>query len=285
MKKQFYYYLVVALCWLVASPKALAVKPVDARLYEIENQQKKKKKPHLMIRLAERFYKKQIDQMIERHVLMSDTTRCDTLILRNGKKIAANVLKVDDDGVRYRRCGAINTPFVTVSNAAIQSIKYDDNGEEDETENLVLIDCDVITLRNGKEIEADIINISDDGIKYRKCKSSEDKQPLLLANAAVKRIRYKNGKEDNLEDLGLSKEYDPIPDEFAKVSKREMTNAKLIGFIVGLVPFLGVLITFLAYLDRNKELRKKAVKHAWIGTATFIGLYLLLILIVILLLF
>lgn len=59
--------------------------------------------------------------------------------------------------------------------------------------NLKLADCDVITLKNGEEIEALIVKISDTEIEYKKCNNKEGPS-YIVKSSEVLLIKLKNGE-------------------------------------------------------------------------------------------
>lgn len=58
---------------------------------------------------------------------------------------------------------------------------------------LKLADCDVITLKNGEEIEALIVKISDTEIEYKKCNNKEGPS-YIVKSSDVLLIKLKNGE-------------------------------------------------------------------------------------------
>jgi len=67
---------------------------------------------------------------------MADSTKCDTIVLRNGKELVAKINKISDKGVSYKKCDHPDSPEIVLSNAAIQEIVYS-NGQRNRIEDLV----------------------------------------------------------------------------------------------------------------------------------------------------
>ena len=100
MKNQPFLIALLSAFLLLLTTEMSAVKPVVGETPATSLSQKKKKKNKkgpLLLRIAEKVYAKKINQLIKQHALMQDSTRCDTLILRNGKRIEANIILVNDE--------------------------------------------------------------------------------------------------------------------------------------------------------------------------------------------
>lgn len=127
------------------------------------------------------------------------------------------------------------------------SVSIDDDSKIDisnlNTQNKNIFDdekCDVITLRNGDEIEAKVSEITLTEIKYKKCTNLEG-PTISVAKKDVLMIKYANGTKDIItadEDSSKKKaeqsDYvDPNPKDAEKAKKTEPLG--IIGYILSLV--------------------------------------------------
>jgi hypothetical protein len=94
----------------------------------------------------------------------------------------------------------IKDPTVDVNLQTIEKVNFTKNNTQVKTTtkskfipNLKLADCDVITLKNGEEIEALIVKISDTEIEYKKCNNKEGPS-YIVKSSDVLLIKLKNGE-------------------------------------------------------------------------------------------
>lgn len=117
------------------------------------------------------------------------------------KKSGDERLKADGDQIRMKKSDQFQLlpivlqsdlkqtliETVTINHHSVKSEKPVRNGI------LATSDCDVITLKNGTEIEAIIIKVGDEIIEYKKCSNQEG--PLFSIKASeVLLIKFKNGE-------------------------------------------------------------------------------------------
>jgi hypothetical protein len=94
----------------------------------------------------------------------------------------------------------VKDPTVDVNLQTIEKVNLTKNNTQVKTTtkskfipNLKLADCDVITLKNGEEIEAVIVKISDNEIEYKKCNNKEGPS-YIVKSSEVLLIKLKNGE-------------------------------------------------------------------------------------------
>ncbi len=86
--------------------------------------------------------------------------------------------------------------LLILSSSILFSANIQKTGFENLFKNEIFKDsCDIITLQNGDEISAKVIEISDNQIKYKKCSNLQG--PVYsIEKSEVLFIKYKNGQKD-----------------------------------------------------------------------------------------
>jgi|LauGreDrversion4_2_1035121.scaffolds.fasta_scaffold87740_1 TM2 domain-containing membrane protein YozV len=119
------------------------------------------------------------------------------------------ILKVNHEGnnVVIHSEEIVSEPKILQNNTVNQSEYSNDNiseidskelNIEEENNTLTSIpesECDVIILQNGDEIEAKVLEIGTDEIKYKKCNNQEG-PTITIKNSQVLLVKYPNGSKD-----------------------------------------------------------------------------------------
>jgi hypothetical protein len=119
------------------------------------------------------------------------------------------------------------------------------------TTSSILEECDIIILKDGKEISAKIIEITPELIKYKKCENQDG--PLIsIYKYEILMLRYADGSKDILNIDEQSQKIDP-------------TDGGILGYlsiILGLLAWLvlGIILApaslILAIISLNKDENK-----------------------------
>ena len=129
-------------------------------------------------------------------------------------------------------------------------------------------DCDIIVKRNGEEIEAKILSVGINRIKYKNCYDNKQKA-ISIDKSEVASLRYTTGR------VQLIKQKTGIdhPSENANTADEDTGNAWSIGLVLGLLlGLLGCLITLIAFSGAK---RKEAVTGSLVGLLALIILSLI----------
>jgi len=178
-----------------------------------KKERKQLKRQQKLSKWAEKIYDSKLGEFIDNHFSLADSTTCDTIVLRNGRKIIAQIYQVHKDNIEYTKCNDLNSP------------------------------------------------------------------KILLSGRALKEIRYQDGTLSSFENTA-NEIASPVPQNIAR-NERELRAAKTTGIIVGifcgilagyLLGLIGMLILYLCYRNKNREVRKMAMKHAWILFGAFLFL-------------
>jgi hypothetical protein len=112
--------------------------------------------------------------------------------------------------------------------------------------------CDIITLKNGDEVKATILELTPALVKYKKCGDPES--PLYIAKKSdIFKIKYANG---SVEVLNVE-ENKPIPkndqntsssDHKGPLKTHPLAIWAFIYAILGLIPFLGIFTSIRAII-------------------------------------
>ncbi|MDR9398905.1 hypothetical protein [Salibacter sp.] len=96
-------------------------------------------------------------------------------------------------------------------------------------------ECDVITLKNGQEIKAKILEIDEDNIKYKKC-GKTDGPTYIKSKADILLIRYPDGSKDIFSDQNENK----TDEQAVSHEKKSIAGWGIAGTILGIfIPLLG----------------------------------------------
>lgn len=93
--------------------------------------------------------------------------------------------------------------------------------------------CDQITLKNGEEIDAQVLEISNENVKYKRCDNLEGPTYILEKNK-IFMIKYKNGSKDVFQTLTEKKQLESIQKTPEKPIHPLATLSLILG-IVGLI--------------------------------------------------
>lgn len=108
-----------------------------------------------------------------------------------------------------------------------------------------IIDCDVITMKDGKDVEAKVLEISTTEIKYKNCDNLEG-PTISVLRKEVFSIKYANGKKEVIAQ-GQANE----------TSNKKVEGLSLTAFILGLLSFgpipLVLGIIGLSKINKNPE--------------------------------
>lgn len=144
--------------------------------------------------------------------------------------------------------------------------------------------CDIITLKNGEEIKAKVIEITQTQIKYRNCNDANS--PIRsVEKAEVFMVKYVNGSKEMLgNEVKKEEKTEPTKNTETKKEnsiKEEKTGNKkknwaaIVGFILAFVaPFIGV---WFCLIGMKSQLRTLAT-IGWILCLVYMIVFILLIL-------
>jgi hypothetical protein len=126
--------------------------------------------------------------------------------------------------------------------------------------------CDIITMKNGEEIKAKVIEITETQIKYRLC-NNNDSPIRSVEKSNVFMVKYANGSKEMF-DKEVTKSQNTEVKKDSEVKKDENTDKKIktydkkknwaaiVGFILAfLVPFVGI---WFCLIGMKSELHKLA---------------------------
>lgn len=143
-----------------------------------------------------------------------------------------------------------------------------------------LEECDIITLKNGEEIKAKVLEIGEESIKYKMCGKS-DGPTYTKSKADVLFIKYPDGTKDIFNDVKTIKTEKPKEN----VAKKSIKGWGIAGTILGLlIPFIGWILggIGLSIYKSNREMytedsRTWAIVAIVVSTIAFL-IYLLILL-------
>lgn len=128
------------------------------------------------------------------------------------------------------------------------------NGQSDKEKELE--ECDVITLKNGQEIKAKILEIGEDKIKYKKC-GKTDGPTYTKSKADILLIRYPDGSKDIFSD----ENEDKTEKQTVSHEKKSIAGWGIAGTILGIfIPLLGWILGGIGLGLFNSEKHTKGSK-------------------------
>lgn len=161
--------------------------------------------------------------------------------------------------------------------------------KKEENKSLIIESCDVITMKNGDEIKAKIIELTESQIKYKPCNDLDGPiRSIEKQNAFM--IKYVNGtkemfdkeekvkvKTKNIESENIESENHKKKVKSEKTYSKSKNWAAIVGFILAfLFPFAGI---WFCIIGTKSELHTLA----WIGYWICIVYFLIIIAIFLLL--
>jgi hypothetical protein len=142
--------------------------------------------------------------------------------------------------------------------------------------------CDKIYLKNGEEVEASIIEITDDVVKYKKC--NNDNGPLFTKNLeTVVMIIFKDGSKQIIEQKALQKNKINQTDNETKETEPAAINSLIFGILSLLLWPLGIVSIILGNKAKknieknNKNGIEMAKWGIWLGVVALVWGFLLII--------
>lgn len=119
-----------------------------------------------------------------------------------------------------------------------------------------VLDCDVITMKDGKDVDAKVLEISTTEIKYKNCDNLEG-PTIAVLRKDVFSIKYANGKKEVFTQEKSST---------SETGDRKVEGLSLTAFILGLLSF-GPIPIVLGIIGLNK-INKHPEKWSGKGFAT-----------------
>lgn len=192
---------------------------------------------------------------------------CDTIILRDGSKINAKVSLISNTEIKYKRCSFLDGPDFVVNKNKVSKVKYISGQEEvfeiEKTDDSKVTDCAFIILKDGSQIIAKIITISNNEIKYKRC-DLIDGPDFVINKNRVSKIKHSSGQEEFL--------------DAKKTDSRAYWSLALaiLGFFpLYFIPGLGITAVLLAKKalknndldDKNRRTAKAGLIIGWIRVA------------------
>ena len=176
---------------------------------------------------AQKINKREIIKMPIKPIKLINDNCGDVISLKNGKEIIGRIFLVNSKTISYKPCSNLNGPLLEINPEDVFRIKYtnrsnvvfgeslvkkkeleivsDSLKQSNEPDFLTNTCGDIITLRDGTDIEARVIEIGSKAIKYKRCNNIEG--PTIVVNIeTVFMIKYANGtkeifkKEDEKEE-------------------------------------------------------------------------------------
>jgi len=111
--------------------------------------------------------------------------------------------------------------------------------------------CDLMKMKDGKEISAKILEVTQDLIKYKKCENL-DGPVYSTAKSGVIWVKYANGTADYFEVEDTTSDIRPVPGEKqASVPSGKLVEGNgALGLFMG---FLGIIFIGLAFVVANTD--------------------------------
>ncbi|MEZ4774525.1 MAG: hypothetical protein R3D00_15175 [Bacteroidia bacterium] len=116
----------------------------------------------------------------------------DRIYLREGSNLEAKVLEIGVEEIKYKKSDFPDGPIFVMQRDQISRIVFE-NGYE---ESFVPRSPDAITLRNGEEIRAEIVEVSENNVIFRQGMETD-----TLPKTEIAFITYINGTVEKLEGL------------------------------------------------------------------------------------
>ena len=120
--------------------------------------------------------------------------------------------------------------------------------------------CDKITLKNGDEINVNVLELTPALIKYKKC--NEPESPLYIVKKTdVFKIKYANGSQELMEE---EVKKNPTPSNNPNILNSDYNGPRkthplaiwaFIFSILGLIPFLGIFTSIRAIVYATRALK------------------------------
>ena len=121
---------------------------------------------------------------------------------------------------------------------------------------------DVIILLDGEELEAKVLEVREDIVKYKQADNLNG-PTISIPTSSIFMIKYPNGTKHM------------VPNDKKIANEQASRNAWIIGFVLGILTnIFGVLLAFIFYLGHPA--RKQAVRGALTGLLSLILVWLLL---------
>ncbi|MDX2246669.1 MAG: hypothetical protein SF052_07840 [Bacteroidia bacterium] len=116
----------------------------------------------------------------------------DRIFIREGEPFMAKVIEIGVEEVRYKKSDFPDGPVFTLTREQIVRIVFENGFEE----SFVPRSPDVITLRSGEEIRAEIVEVNENNVIYRR-----DSVNHTLPKSEIAFITYINGTVEKLAGL------------------------------------------------------------------------------------
>jgi len=182
----------------------------------------------------------------------------DTITLRNGSEIKANVMEISAKEVKYKWFDNLNSPVRSVSLDDVYFINYENGTKYTQG-------YDIITFRDGKEIKAIILEISTSEILYKRY----DHPDGIIRKISLKdvfAIDYEDGTQTVINQI--SKPSQPSRQQTAsKPSNAQFkSTAGDCGVEVQFIPFsteVGVIQTVKFEFESDLDLKTAYGVSAW----------------------
>jgi hypothetical protein len=141
-------------------------------------------------------------------------------------------------------------------------------------------ECDLIKLKNGKEIKGKVVEVSPNIIKYTNC-NDESGQLITIVKADVAMIAYNNGTKDNFTNAPRGED-NRLTDDVVNRKTRKYAKLSVLFGILSFIPAYGVVlgifaITFGASSLRKfnkypleEQVKKRALIGLWLGISGLI---------------
>jgi len=145
----------------------------------------------------------------------------------------------------------INQDVDTIKNSDFEFLALNSQKINQITDSVI---CDNILLTDGEEIQAKIIEISNNEIKYKRC-DHVDGPTIILEKKKIFMITYSNGKKEIIkhEEVKEIKEKNDNANQHKSYNKK-INGFALSGFILSLIgiPIIGLLFSLIG-LDRIQK--------------------------------
>jgi hypothetical protein len=165
---------------------------------------------------------------------------CDTIVLKNGTKILANITEINPAQIKFKDCGAINesgeainksnVSYIALANGNREIFETEKNSKSKTNDNPTN-NCDTIYTVKGDRVISQEISIGTNETRFKLC--NEKRNIYILKNTDITQINYSNSIIKYFENNYVS-QYD-----FQKKPiHRETPTAAILGFILSLVGYI-----------------------------------------------
>lgn len=192
--------------------------------------------------------------------LVTTADTCDLIAFKSGQFKKVIVREITSVSIKYKECGNMEGPEYSVEKSSVSRITYADgtiriidNDELNKTK------CDILHFKNGKKLEAIVVQNNPKEIVYKRCGNTSSEVYYNKKNELLM-IEYASGEKEypnkNLAELQQGKNQKPnalADDSAKKIEKLGVSGfiMAIIGLFVGGIP-LGTLAVIFGGISLSK---------------------------------